>query len=121
MSTYGVIICSLACFPVSLKNSAAYKRTTLALEAFKVYQTPTMQATKDTFNAKEVFINKLHAYHGRLDSYFEVCDKLDYQIDLFSRNSMASTPPAEIVELEDLKSTSREMAEQAVRCLYFYF
>ena len=74
-----------------------------------------MASAPQAFHKKEDFTTQIHLAQSHLDSYFKLCDELLSDANLYSNNTWASTPPAEINELEDLKLTKREAGEQAVR------
>ena len=74
-----------------------------------------MASAPQAFHKKEDFTTQIHLAQSHLDSYFKACDELHSDANLYSNNTWASTPPAEINELEDLKLTKTEAEQHAVR------
>ena len=74
-----------------------------------------MASAPQAFHKKEDFTTQIHLAQSYLDSYFKACDELHSDANLYSNNTWASTPPAEINELEDLKLTKTEVEQHAVR------
>lgn len=73
-----------------------------------------MSIEKPTFHDKNLFATEIHALPSLLNSYFEACDTLKRQTDLFLRNAASSTLPSEVVDMEDVRSAKREVHDKAV-------
>lgn len=73
-----------------------------------------MSVPKPTFSDKELFTTAILGLPDHIDSYFEACNTLKRQTELFLRNAASSTLPSEVVELEDVKAAGREVSNQGV-------
>lgn len=73
-----------------------------------------MSIKEPTYSDKNLFATTIHDFPILLDSYFEACDALKRQTDLFLRNAASSILPSEIVDMEDARSARREVYEKAV-------
>jgi len=75
---------------------------------------PKMSIKKPIYSDKNLFAIEICGLPGQLDSYFEACDTLKHQTNLFMQNAASNTPPGEVVDMEDLKSANKELYKQAV-------
>ncbi len=73
-----------------------------------------MSTVEPTYSEKELLAIEIRGLPDQIDSYFEACNTLKRLLSLFLRNAASSTPPGEVVDLEDLKSANREVYKQAV-------
>lgn len=80
-----------------------------------------MSTIEPTYSEEELFAIEIRDFPGQSDSYFEACDTLQRLMSLFLRNAASSTPPGEVVDMEDLESANREVYKQAVGHFYIIF
>ena len=99
----------------SLLNLLNIRITYYCRGLFKKRSALKMASAPQAFHKKEDFTTQIHLAQSHLDSYFKACDELHSDANLYSNNTWASTPPAEINELEDLKLTKTEVEQHAVR------